>query len=84
MSAAAINGSDEVLGNIWNWDETSSPSLTRNGKTFWLKKLLDGSRAGWTSLGTASDINDAGQISGAGKYQGELRAYIATPVTTAP
>lgn len=84
MSAAAINGSDEVLANIWNWDETSSPSLTRNGKTFWLKKLLDGSRAGWTSLGTATDINDAGQISGGGKYQGELRAYIATPVTTAP
>jgi probable HAF family extracellular repeat protein len=80
MSARAMNNRDEVISNIRNWEGISSPALTRKGKTRWLLGLLNDSRFGW-SLGTALGINDAGQIAGSGRLDGESRAYIASPVT---
>ena len=80
MAAQALNNHDEVLSNLWKSDgEGSSPALTRKGRTYRLSGLLDDSRAGW-SLGSGLDINDAGQIVGTGRYNGEPRAFVATRV----
>ena len=44
-----------------------------------LRDLIDASTPGW-SVATVNAINNAGQITGMGYFQGIIRGYDATPV----
>ncbi len=66
--AAALNNSDQVVGNGF---------LYSNGSTEALASLLPSS-SGWSNL-NATGINDAGQIVGQGTYNGQLEAFEMTP-----
>jgi probable HAF family extracellular repeat protein len=72
--AAGINNRDQVVGDINN-----NAYLFANGTNYNLLSLLDGA-AGWNQLVTARAINDAGQIVGYGSRNGDLHAYLLTPV----
>jgi hypothetical protein len=66
--AAALNNSDQVVGNGF---------LYSNGTTQTLASLL-ASNSGWSNL-NATAINDEGQIVGQGTYNGQLEAFEITP-----
>ena len=72
--ASALNNRDEVVG-----DRNNNAVLYANGTNSTLLNLLDPS-AGWNQLVTARAINDSGQIVGYGSRNGDLRAYLLTPV----
>jgi probable HAF family extracellular repeat protein len=60
----------------YNW----TPALYRDGARAQLRDLLTpGSAAHW-EVSAAYGLNDAGQIVGDGYFNGQLRAFIATPV----
>ncbi|MBX3115029.1 MAG: DUF3466 family protein [Fimbriimonadaceae bacterium] len=76
--AHSINNQGQVVGfgatgsgnAAFLWDQTNG---MRN-----LNSLLNANSSGW-SLTTAYGINNNGQIVGSGVFNGQLRAYIATP-----
>ena len=68
MIAAALNSTDQVVGN---------GSLYSGGSVQSLLSLLPVGN-GWSNL-TATGINDAGQIVGQGTFQGQLEAFEMTP-----
>lgn len=76
--ANAINNAGVVVGSV------SAPGQQRavifsNGQLQNLNNLLSPGSGNWTLL-FASDINDAGQISGVGRLNGELVGFRMTPV----
>jgi len=79
----AINASGQVAGR-WFVGDSAKPRavLMEQGRCHLLSDLLDTSGEGWV-LRDAAGINAAGQIVGSGLYQGEERAYIATPIANA-
>jgi probable HAF family extracellular repeat protein len=81
FSPRALNIHDEVVGWFGPASGSGDVALWKNGQSYKLMALLDGSSAGWTELFWAFDINDSGQIVGVGTYNGEDRAFIATRVT---
>ena len=72
--AAAINNRDQIVGDVNN-----NAFLFANGTNYNLLSLLDPS-SGWNQLVTARAINDRGQIVGYGSRNGDLRAYLLTPI----
>lgn len=86
LHALGVNAKGDVVGYLTGQQDKWFATLTRKGKTH---KLLDLAEAAsgskWWNLHTARDINDAGQIVGAGSYRGDFSrgAYIATPIETA-
>ena len=72
--AAGINNRDQVVGDINN-----NAYLFANGTNYNLLSLID-EVAGWNQLVTARAINDAGQIVGYGSRNGDLHAYLLTPI----
>jgi hypothetical protein len=72
--AYGINNADQIVGEV-----NSSASLYSNGTNYNLLNLIDPS-AGWPQLSTAWAINDRGQIAGTGAHNGNLRAFLLTPI----
>lgn len=72
----SLNDKDEIVGST-----STDATLTRQGKTYKLRSLLDASGTGWKRLDDAQDINEQSQIAGCGTYKGQSRAFVATPVT---
>lgn len=73
----ALNASAAVVG--FEEGVYGGAVLIRKGRCHRLLDLLDGSGAGWT-LTAAHAINDHGVIVGQGSFNGQKRAFIATPV----
>ena len=78
----AINECGQMVGLMW--DSDSSEGAVEHAFVFDLRNgiqdlngMIDPS-AGWI-LNFARDLNDAGQIVGAGTYMGEPRAFVLTP-----
>jgi uncharacterized protein (TIGR03437 family) len=80
MGAAEIGG--ELYCILEPFDATQAPFLYIAGKVYDLNTLVDGA-SGWT-LAYANGINDAGQIVGAGDFNGVQRAFLLTPEPPAP
>lgn len=72
ISPLALNNLDEVIGKT-----QGDSTLTIGDKSMHFESTLDTSGADWTEL-SAYGINDRGEIVGAGKFKGALRAFIAT------
>ena len=84
-SAAAINNLGQAVGNSsltpdrYPWEIGYTHAfLYSNSTMIDLNSLID-SASGWT-LSEANDINDAGQIVGAGLIGGQTHAFLLTPV----
>lgn len=78
-SAAAINNLGQVVGNSDDPSLASLPFLWQNGVMVDLNSLLP-PNSGW-HLDLASFINDAGQIVGAGSFNGDSTWYLLSPST---
>lgn len=74
----AINKAARVVGV----EEGVGAVLMAKGHCHRLADLLDASGAGWASL-AAYGINDHGVIVGAGRFNGQDRAFVATPLAQA-
>lgn len=72
----AINASGRVVGV----EEGVGAVLITKGRCHRLQDLLDASGAGWAAL-DAYGINDRGVIVGSGFFNGQDRAFMATPVS---
>lgn len=59
---------------------TTRAALWADGTVFDLMELSDAGALGWTVLARASDINDAGQITGQGMLDGRWTAFVMAPV----
>jgi uncharacterized membrane protein len=74
----AINIHDDIIGLFFTNHGPWSMLVTK-GRCYRLDRLLDASGEGWSEL-EARGLNDRGVIVGQGFYQGQSRAFIATPV----
>jgi len=78
-AATAINSQGQIVGRSCDVDGPCDASLYSGGNLTDLNSLLPPG-SGWT-LTAASGINDSGQIVGTGtNSQGELHAFLMTPV----
>lgn len=77
-SAFGVNANGVVVGT-----SDGVAFLYQNSQMYDLSSLLDSSSIGWT-LQQAVAINDLGRIVGTGLYNGEQRAFILTPTSSAP
>jgi probable HAF family extracellular repeat protein len=77
-SAFDINDLGQVVGVTGAYGGSSIPFLYEDGQQYNLYDLL-GRPKDWTSL-TPRAINNEGQIAGYGFYDGELRAFLLTPL----
>ena len=76
--ASGINNLAQVVGSTYYSSlGVYTPFIWQNGTTFDLNSLIDPA-SGWT-LTQASDINDAGQITGSGIFNGSNHAVLLTP-----
>ena len=71
--AYGINKSGEIVGYSWLADGGQSAFLYDDGTMLNLNSLLPGN-SGW-DLSEADAINDSGQITGTGLYNGQLTAF---------
>jgi probable HAF family extracellular repeat protein len=78
-SASGINSSGLIVGDVETVPGTSNyvAALWQGGALIDLNTLLPAS-SGWQLL-YATAINDAGQITGTGTYNGEARAFLLNP-----
>jgi probable HAF family extracellular repeat protein len=74
--AYGVNDSGEVVGYSWLADGGQSAFLYDNGTMLDLNSLLVGN-TGWDLL-EAYGINDSGQFTGEGLYDGQLSAFVLT------
>lgn len=74
--AYGVNNSGEIVGYSWLADGGQSAFLYANGTMLDLNSLLPGN-SGWDLL-DAYGINDSGQITGVGMYDGQLSAFVLT------
>jgi len=79
-SPMAINSKDQIVGVFGN-GRRNEVFLMQYQHCHRLSDLLDASGADW-ELEMVDGINNAGQIVGSGQYQGQARAFIATPIAT--
>ncbi|WP_374562649.1 hypothetical protein [Ideonella sp.] len=77
-SPMAINSKDQIVGVFGN-GRRNEVFLMQRQHCHRLSDLLDASGTGW-ELEMVDGISNAGQIVGNGRYQGEARAFIATPI----
>lgn len=78
-SASAINTHGQVVGYATDTNETASAFLYNGSSMINLSELIPAG-SGWTNLGSADAINDAGQIAGSGYLaDGSYHAYLLTP-----
>ena len=81
--AEDINNSGVIVGRAMGEDGSGNfvqrATVYEGGQMFELLTLAADS-TGWTDLFQASGISDNGAIVGAGMFNGEIRAYIMTPV----
>jgi probable HAF family extracellular repeat protein len=80
--AADVNESGVIVGRAFGIVETKlveKAFLYENGQMRELHSLLP-LNSGWEQLFEAAAINDLGVIVGTGIYQGEVRAFVATPI----
>jgi hypothetical protein len=82
--AFGINAADQVVGNAV-LPTLGGAFLYDQGTTYQLLTLVEPvSAQGWSQLNTAYSINDSGQIVGEGVFNGQVRAFLATPVVLPP
>jgi probable HAF family extracellular repeat protein len=74
-----INDAGQVIGSYSTTDGSSHAFLYSGGVMTDLNDLIP-KDLGWDLL-DGSDINDLGQITGSGFYNGQYRGYILTPDT---
>ena len=72
-----INNSDQIIGVSDDGDDHTRPFFYTDGNIYPLNDLIH-PNSGWT-LFYATDINDRGQIVGAGLHLGQYRAFLLTP-----
>lgn len=72
---------DELIVGVYGNKDHYHTGLIQNGVCQLLDTLLDASGAGWTYL-HAHAVNNAGVIVGSGFYQGDERAFIASPLSS--
>ncbi|GEM86512.1 DUF3466 family protein [Meiothermus granaticius] len=77
-TAWGINDQGVVVGSSENASNTNRAFIWRNGQMSDLNSLID-STQGWV-LTEASDINNQGQIVGYGRFNGQTRAFLLTPI----
>lgn len=83
-TATGINASDQVVGQSTFVSPGGGAFLYDQGTTYQLLSLVEPVTAqGWTALANATAINDRGQIVGVGVFNGQGRAFLATPVAPA-
>jgi probable HAF family extracellular repeat protein len=80
--AYGINSSGEIVGYSWLADGGQSAFLYDDGTLLDLNSLLP-SNSGWDLL-QAYAINDSGQITGVGLFDGELSAFVLTDPPAGP
>ena len=80
--AYGVNDSGEIVGYSWLADGGQSAFLYDNGSMLSLNSLLP-NNFGWELL-QAYAINDSGQITGVGLYNGQLSAFVLTDPSTGP
>ena len=80
--AADVNESGVIVGRAFGIVEAKlveKAFVYENGQMRELHSLLP-QESGWEQLFEAAAINDLGVIVGRGTYQGEVRAFVATPI----
>ncbi|MCS7069441.1 MAG: hypothetical protein NZN28_12555 [Meiothermus sp.] len=77
-TAWGINDQGVVVGSSENSSNTTRAFIWRNGQMSDLNSMID-SALGWV-LTEATDINNQGQIVGYGRFNGQTRAFLLTPV----
>jgi probable HAF family extracellular repeat protein len=80
--AYGVNESGEVVGYSWLADGDQHAFLDTGGTMLDLNSLIP-ANSGWELL-TAYGINDAGQITGEGLYDGQLCAFLLTDPPAGP
>jgi len=84
-TAHGINTADQVVGEAAFLTPGGGAFLYDSGTTYQLLGLIEPASAqGWSQLATAHAINDSGQIVGIGIFNGQGRAFLATPVAVPP
>jgi probable HAF family extracellular repeat protein len=73
----ALNRAGIVVGESTSISGDHHAFVYRSGKMLDLNQLIPAG-SGW-ELGSASGINDAGQISGSGLHNGQQRGFLLTP-----
>ncbi|NEX62370.1 hypothetical protein [Noviherbaspirillum galbum] len=82
--ATGLNALGQAVGDISHPDGSSQPFLFSNGVLTMLNELAEVKASGWT-LDTATKINDAGQIVGAGRNAaGTNHPYLLSPPAKGP
>ncbi len=81
--AQAINNKGQIVGNSGEMADDPAKSyeyavLWQDGKIADLNKLIPPD-SGWV-LGSATGVNDAGQIVGDGSFEAHKRAFLLTPI----
>lgn len=77
MIPVAINNHDDIVANTYI---ARVGYLFQKGHCYRFADLLDASSAGWTAF-TVHDIDNKGVVVGEGFLNGQLRGFIATPVS---
>jgi probable HAF family extracellular repeat protein len=75
-----VNHNGEVVGYSWLADGDQHAFLYTGGKMLDLNSLIP-ANPGWELL-TAYSINDSGQITGEGLYNGQLGAFLLTDTSS--
>jgi hypothetical protein len=84
-AALGINMADQVVGETAFQTPGGGAFLYDHGNTYQLLSLIEPTSAqGWSALTTAVAISDSGQIVGQGTFNGQARAFLATPMVTPP
>jgi probable HAF family extracellular repeat protein len=73
-----INASAQIVGRAWDASGDQLAFLWEDGVMHKLNNLIPAD-SGW-DLTTARGINDLGQIVGSGFHNGEMRAFLLTPI----
>lgn len=83
-AALGINTADQVVGEAI-FPTPGGAFLYDKGTIYQLLSLVEPASAqGWSQLATAYAINDSGQIVGQGIFNGQARAFLATPIVAPP
>ncbi len=73
----ALNSKGQLVGESTDADEVDHAILVENGVVYDLNDLIPAG-SGWVLI-FADGINERGQISGTGTYNGDVRGFLLTP-----